>query len=249
MKRLVRKVHRWLGLLMALQIMAWMTSGLYFSLFPIEDIRGEHLTRSPEHVAAQDLVAAGRADVVLAALDDHFQADWLLSSLELATRDGQASWLATGVVEGIPFQRLVDPDGGTVRPALTREQAERRAAWWLRENATATDVLWVEPGDAGSEFRGRETPAWMVRFGGEEPVNLYIDPWTGDLLARRTARWRVFDFLWMLHIMDYDTRDDFNHPLLQAAAALGLLIALSGVVYWFLTRRVLRRRGAAPLNP
>ena len=69
-----------------------------------------------------------------------------------------------------------------------------------------------------------------------------MDPWTGELLARRTARWRLFDFLWMLHIMDYDAREDFNHPLLQAAAILGFLVALSGVVFWFLTRRPLRRR-------
>jgi len=34
----------------------------------------------------------------------------------------------------------------------------------------------------------------------------------------------------MLHIMDYDTRDDFNHPLLVIAAASALLFALSGAV-------------------
>ena len=60
MKRLVRKLHRWLGLLMALQIIAWMASGLYFSLFPIAEIRGEHLTRAPEGIAARDLVARWR---------------------------------------------------------------------------------------------------------------------------------------------------------------------------------------------
>ena len=43
MKLFFRKVHRWLGLLMAVQIIAWMASGLYFAVFPIETIRGEHL--------------------------------------------------------------------------------------------------------------------------------------------------------------------------------------------------------------
>ena len=43
MKKWFRKIHRWLGVLMALQILAWMASGLYFALFPIETIRGEHL--------------------------------------------------------------------------------------------------------------------------------------------------------------------------------------------------------------
>ena len=70
---------------------------------------------------------------------------------------------------------------------------------------------------------------------------MYLDPWTGDLLARRTDRWRIFDFLWMLHIMDFDTRDDFNHPLLQIAALLGLIVALGGFVLWALTTPVFRR--------
>jgi hypothetical protein len=46
----------------------------------------------------------------------------------------------------------------------------------------------------------------------------------------------------MLHIMDFDTRDNFNQPLLQVAAALGLVIALSGVVFWAMTTRLFRRR-------
>jgi hypothetical protein len=52
----------------------------------------------------------------------------------------------------------------------------------------------------------------------------------------------VFDFLWMLHIMDFQTRDDFHHPLLQIAAALGLIVALGGVVLWALTTPVFRSR-------
>jgi hypothetical protein len=42
--------------------------------------------------------------------------------------------------------------------------------------------------------------------------------------------------------MDFDTRDDFNHPLLQVAAFLGLLVALGGFVLWALTTRLFRRR-------
>jgi uncharacterized iron-regulated membrane protein len=94
------------------------------------------------------------------------------------------------------------------------------------------------------EFRGRDQAAWRAVFDRPESLRLYLDPWTGEILARRTSRWRLFDFLWMLHIMDYDTRDDFNHPLLQIAALAGLLVALSGLVYWFLVNGTRRRRRA-----
>jgi len=92
-------------------------------------------------------------------------------------------------------------------------------------------------------------PLWRVRFEQPESLNLYLDPWTGEMVARRTDRWRVFDFFWMLHIMDFDEREDFNHPLLQIAAALGLIIALSGVVLWALTTRLFRRRPVQQAAP
>lgn len=44
--------------------------------------------------------------------------------------------------------------------------------------------------------------------------------------------------------MDYSDRENFNHPLLQVAAALGLLVALSGLAFWVSTRRPLGRRTA-----
>ena len=139
---------------------------------------------------------------------------------------------------------LVTADGIELVPRLSEEQAAESAANWLREPARPVAVTWVEEAASGSEIRGRDLPLWRVDFEGSEPVSLYLHPWTGELLARRTDRWRVFDFLWMLHIMDFDTRDDFNHPLLQIAAALGLIIALSGVVFWAMTTPLLRRRRA-----
>jgi uncharacterized iron-regulated membrane protein len=103
-------------------------------------------------------------------------------------------------------------------------------------------VEWIETVEQDSEIRGRDTPVWKVSFAQPESLNLYLDPWTGEILARRTDRWRIFDFFWMLHIMDFDAREDFNHPLLQISAALGLVIALSGVGLWAITSPILRRR-------
>ena len=34
----------------------------------------------------------------------------------------------------------------------------------------------------------------------------------------------------MLHIMDYEEREDFNHPLLISAGALALMTVLAGLV-------------------
>ncbi len=227
---------------MALQIIAWMSSGLFFSLFPITEIRGEHLTRAPDKLDVSQLNGMASPADALNVLDEHIRGDWELDSARLITMGGSTFWRVEGVADNRTFTRLIQPDGQGVVPMLSAAEAERKALDWMQESVKAAEVEWLESSPPGSEFRGRNLPVWKVSFEHPEGINLYLDPWTGELLARRTDRWRIFDFFWMLHIMDFDTRDDFNHLLLQIASALGLIIALSGVVYWTMTTKLFRRR-------
>ncbi len=74
---------------------------------------------------------------------------------------------------------------------------------------------------------------WQVQLNGSEQARIYISEQNGDIVAKRTDRWRLFDFMWMLHIMDYDERSDFNHPLLYLTALAALLFTLTGFVLLF----------------
>ena len=40
--RISGKIHKWLALLMAIQILFWFASGLFFAAVPIERVRSEH---------------------------------------------------------------------------------------------------------------------------------------------------------------------------------------------------------------
>lgn len=242
MNSFLRKVHKWLGLLMAAQILAWMISGFYFSIFPISEIRGEHLTRPATPLSNHSLGEFEGFAAVSSALDEHFSDPWEMSALSVVEYRSGAVWKAEGTVGGQPFRRLLEPVSSEVIPRLGNEEAAQRAAAWLTEKSRPAGVEWIAPGSGDTEFRGRNEAAWKVSFTKPESLRIYLHPWTGEILARRTSRWRLFDFLWMLHIMDYETRDDFNHPLLQFAALAGVMVALSGLVYWFLSSRAIRKR-------
>lgn len=246
MRSLFRKLHRWLGLLMAVQIVAWMGSGLYFSLIPIAEIRGEHLTQSKPHPDRQQLRELARPSEFEDTLTRHLGEGWSLRELELFSRDGEAFWRTEVESGGVVQVRLLSANGNRVEPQLTGDQAKAHAEKWLISPFNAESVEWIEDLSQSPEIRGRDLPVWKVAFKEPASVNLYIHPWTGELLARRTPRWRIFDFLWMLHIMDFDTRDNFNHPLLQVAAALGLAVTLGGIVLWAITTRLFRRARRRP---
>ena len=40
-KYTVRKIHRWLGLIVGLQVLAWTTGGVVMSFFELDNVRGE----------------------------------------------------------------------------------------------------------------------------------------------------------------------------------------------------------------
>ena len=167
------------------------------------------------------------------------------SSLEAASLQmmmGDTWYRFSGSNESGEFARLVNAHSGDLLPFLDADQVARLAASNLAVNAQIQSVELVEHAVQGGEFRGRQLPLWRVVYDEPESLHLYVDGWTGEVVARRTTRWRIFDFLWMLHIMDFDERDDFNTPLLQIAAALGLLVALTGLVFWAMTTSVFRRR-------
>ncbi len=68
-------------------------------------------------------------------------------------------------------------------------------------------------------------------------TRFYVSTATGEIVARRTRFWRIYDWMWGLHIMDLKTREDPHNAwvlgfglvaLLTTAMAL-LLLPLASV--------------------
>lgn len=88
------------------------------------------------------------------------------------------------------------------------------------------------PSSAPARVRSRRLPVWCVELDHPRHPRIYLDAVTGDVVARRNSWWRVYDFFYMLHLMDYTERERIHHPLLSIAAALAVLTSLSGVALW-----------------
>ena len=82
-----------------------------------------------------------------------------------------------------------------------------------------------------------EGAAWVATFDDRDKTTLYINPDSAMVKSRRSQTWRVFDFFWKLHIMDYDDGEDFNHPLLVLASLVALIVILSGFTLLFMRIR------------
>lgn len=57
----------------------------------------------------------------------------------------------------------------------------------------------------------------------------YVAQNTGAVTARRSDLWRLYDTFGALHIMDWQNREDFNHPLIIIVTLITLLSLIAGI--------------------
>jgi len=242
--RTYRKIHRWLGPVVGIQLLLWTAGGLFFSLNPIAKVRGE--TEEPESPPLEfNTPPASPAAALNELLLDHPQAE--IHTVLLRHHLDDAIYEITFLESGEPHWALADVSTGELRAAVGQDEAQAIARQAYLPASQIADVKLVTEATPGSEYRERPLPAYRVTFDDNLGTRLYVSVERGIVTARRNDRWRLFDFLWMLHIMDYQGRDNFNTLLLQAVSALGLVTVLSGFILASLTSPRLRRLvGAKP---
>ncbi|MBY0566708.1 MAG: PepSY domain-containing protein [Hyphomonadaceae bacterium] len=214
--RLASFVHKWLALLVGIQIVFWVISGLFFTLIPIQQIRSENFIRPAQ---AQTIETATLAS--------------------LASLRGDQNALPTKLtIESRPIGQVVVAEFGDQSPILFDANTLQRLSPLNAEQASAVArahvTLVSEPTDVtlvteeSAEYRGA-LPAWRVQFpdGG---LSVYVAQNTGAVTARRSDLWRVYDTLWALHIMDWQNHEDFNHPLIIIVTVITLLSVIAGIV-------------------
>lgn len=216
--RISGKVHKWLALLMAIQIVFWFVSGLFFAVVPIERVRSEHMKADVAPVS-MSLDSAGQGLQRIASSGATSG-----ERIELRSLMDRPVALVTG---GAPRPRLFNLSSGRQLSPLPAPLAVAIAE---RDHIGDTRASRVElVTEASPEYRGA-LPAWRVDFEGENAVSLYVAADTGAVSARRSTLWRVYDFLWSLHIMDFKNHEDFNTPLLIIATALALIMVITGII-------------------
>lgn len=218
----MRTMHKWLGLVIGLQLILWMTSGMMMALLDHDRVQGQQFRAAPPTLSPwpADVVAPDR---VIAKVP--------------AARTVASAWL-----QARPVYQVTTPTGQRLFDART-------GAGIVLDAALATAIArasYTGPGDPqapqllqrSSEAREHAGRLWRVDFNDGEDTSVYLSAETGEVIVHRNRTWRLFDVFWMLHIMDYAERTNFNNPLVIGAGIGGLWIALTGVWLLFASFRL-----------
>lgn len=221
MKALLKKVHKWIGLLIGIQLLLWLLSGLMLSLITPEKVSGDKWSsgskRTSEVIKDKNLIEPNELSVE--------QLDGALS-ISLEVRRGQPVYRIKRLAGTI----LVNASNGET--LVTNKSAAKLLA--QQDFTGSGEVLSIEPGVAPDlETRNSYGDYWQVNFSDDANTSIYISKPTGEILERRNSYWRTFDFFWMLHIMDYSGHEDINNNLVIIFALIAIWLGLSGFILLF----------------
>lgn len=207
---------------MGLQVLLWTMTGFYMVVVHIDIIHGDHLVAEAK-AGPLDLRQFGPPQAVL----ERNPGITAMSAVEVAGRTAWRVQLPQGV-------RLADPASGELWKPLDDSAIRDAAKAYYAGSGpiVRTTLLNSLP----QEVQAYGGPLWQVEFQGWARPTLYLSPYTGELVTKRHLLWRVFDFAWMLHIMDYDERTDVNNPLLRVATWSAVLMLTTGawLLWWSL---------------
>ena len=208
----LRRYHIWLAWLVGVPLLIWTASGLFMAAFPIETVRGEHLIGEAPALSLSTPPVPPRIGPRPVA------------SLALEQRPDGARWIVRYADGGA---RLADPGTGRLLGPVTGAEAVRIVEARYKGDAKLAAVDRTSADKPPLELR-RNIDAWRVSM--DDGARFYVNADTGEIMARRTGLWRMFDIMWGLHIMDLQTREDINNPWLVGFAALSVVSLLMALV-------------------
>jgi hypothetical protein len=227
-RRGLNRIHIWLGWVIFVPLVIWTITGLWMVARPIEEVRGVHLKADAPALGIDGPVTLPKFP------EDHGPP----TAVRLEQQDSGPVWIATFAHGHEMRARAKD---GIWLPSVSENEARAIAQRWYKPDAAILSATHT-PADAPPLDLRRERPAWGISFA--DGANVYVDADTGSLLAIRSQQWRAFDFMWGLHIMDLESREDTHHPLLIGAAFVSALAVILATMLLFVRRR--RKKGATP---
>jgi uncharacterized iron-regulated membrane protein len=237
---LIRKSHRYLGVFIGIQFLLWTIGGLYFSWNNIDNVHGDHLRKKPPFLPAE--LNLGSPNPALAQLRETAQLDSIID-IKLINILASPFYRITYLSGDEMKENMALADGvtGLLRGELTKDEAVQLAESLFISDHEVSSVDYLTEVGKHSEYREKPLPAWVVHFAHPDNPAIYIGARSGTFEAIRHDTWRNFDFLWMLHTMDYEGRDIFGNYLLKSFSILGLVTVMSGFVLFYISSPSIRK--------
>ncbi|MDA9212076.1 hypothetical protein N9O84_00010 [Gammaproteobacteria bacterium] len=213
MKLLIRKTHKYLSFFISIQLLLWTISGIYFSFNKIELVRGEQYIEVVEK------------PINLSAINFNIPNSENISIINRLDKE-------IVIVSTKSSKRYLDKNGNPLEKLSIKEAMKSVE---IKTTLLPLEVIEITDRKSGSEFRGRSLPIYKVESKNtkNDDINVYVNIYSGEIMAIRSPQWRIWDLMWGFHIMDWKDRDNINNLLLKVFSILALVSSITGLILFF----------------
>lgn len=212
-----KKVHKWLMLFIGVQFVIWSVTGAYMVFFDIDYIHGDSLV-----VTHQNTIKPENLTFTSSALYKRFPNAKKLSVDLLIDREiYRFSHNGQKVTLDARTGELLSPINKSLASAIAKH------AYSGNDDIVSTELITENP---PFELSARHLPVWQINFDHFSSPSLYVSANTGEVVTKRHSFWRLFDWMFRFHIMEYGGESDVSNWLLFIISTLALIAALSGLV-------------------
>jgi len=219
----LRKTHKWLALFAGLQVLIWSVSGLYMTFVDLDIIHGDHLVK----VQKAQIIDPSQLSAVSENIIEELAP---IQSIKLKVYFDHPVYEIRNKKSVV----IIDALTGKKKADLTQSDIQKNTLQIYAGNASISSIELLT--QYPTEIGGRKQNVWQVQFDDWLHSALYFHPKSGRLISKRTDLWRVFDFLWVLHIMEYADSEGHVGWLFRVFSIMSLLMALFGS--WLLFYRL-----------
>tara|TARA_R110002167_G_scaffold366330_1_gene594905 strand:+ start:458 stop:1204 length:747 start_codon:yes stop_codon:yes gene_type:complete len=212
-----RKFHKWLMLFVGVQFVIWSITGAYMVFFDIDYIHGDSLVINHQTKIVPNDIQYSLKNL----LNDYPQAE----QISVGTFINQNVYRFS--VAG--KKMLIDATNGRLLSPLNKQAGQAAARHYYSGDGQIreTELLIDNP---PFELNPRALPAWRVNFDNFGSPSIYVSAQSGQLVGKRHEFWRLFDWMFRFHIMDYGDDEEIDNMLLFWITLTGILACIFGLI-------------------
>lgn len=240
----IRKTHRWLGVILGIQFLLWTIGGLYFSWSNMDEVHGDFQKKNAPLLSSD--ISLVSPTIVLDTIKRVHRIDSVVS-IQLVEIMGKPFYQVCCITaihnesnnehDMQAMNHLANAETGQLRGPLTKEEAVEIAKRRFNGEPKVKLIEYLTGTNGHHEYRENPLPAYAITFEHPSKTTVYIASELGTVQKFRNNNWRIFDFLWMMHTMDYEGRDHFGNWLLRAFSIFGFMTVLSGFALFFVSSK------------
>ena len=227
----IKKIHKWASVIVGLQVLIWLGSGLYFNVMDHKKAKGTQyriVNNQQMIIEPNKLVEPNRILEQLKRLTNSAP----VVSITLSHLLGQPVYLLIhqqGLYRHFKnTYSMVDAYTGK-RIIIDANLAEQLASATYSGPGEVTSVTLFDNGI--DDFPKEQNTTWQVNYADELNTSVYIEAGSGRLVGHSNDDKRFADFFFMLHFMDYGTEGNFNSVQIILFAFITLWLTLTGFIW------------------